>query len=136
VPVVVTGADTPLGAAVVAALCADPARFEVRATVRTRAAVEALARLRIPVAVSDLDDPLRAGAALEGAHTVLHLDPAPLAHVLEAAEDTSVRRVVALAAEPGDGGGLPDVEVVVVAGDRSRADPSVVAALLAADRRA
>jgi uncharacterized protein YbjT (DUF2867 family) len=134
VPVVVTGADTPLGAAVVAALRADPA-IEVRATVRTRVAAEALAPLRIPVAVSDLDDPLRAGAALEGAHTVLHLDPAPLAHVLEAAEDTSVRRVVLLAAEPTYAGST-DFEVVVVVGDRARADPEVIAALLAADRRA
>jgi uncharacterized protein YbjT (DUF2867 family) len=134
VPVVVTGADSPLGAAVVAALRLDPA-IEVRATVRTGAAAAALAPLRIPVAVSDLDDPFRAGAAFEGAHTVVHLDPAPLMHVLEAAEDTSVRRVVLLSAEPRYAGS-PDVEIVVVTGDAAYADPEVVDAILEADRRA
>ena len=134
VPVVVTGADTPLGRAVLAALLRDP-RIEVRATTRTRAAADALSPRRVPTAVTDLEDPLRAGAAFEGAHTVVHLDPAPLEHVLEAAEDTSVRRVVVIhpAAHPTRTDAL---EVVVVPGDADRAEPAVVAAIVAADRRA
>ena len=135
VPVVVTGADTPLGAAVLAALRRDP-RIEVRATVRTRSAADALiARWRLPVAVSDLYDPLRAGAAFEGAHTVVHLDPAPLEHVLDAAEDTAVRRVVVLH-DAGTADDLRGLEIVVVPGDAGRADTHVVESILAADRRA
>jgi len=139
-PVVVTGADSPLGAAVVAALCSDPL-VEVRATVRRREAVRALAAQGAVVAVSDLADPRRAGAVLEGAHTVVHLDPAPLDHVLEAADGTSVRRLVlvlpaatteasvsAAAAEIG-------IEAEFVTGSAAVADAGVVAAVLEADRR-
>ena len=135
VPVVVTGADTPLGTAVVEVLRGDGA--EVRATVRTRAAAAQVPR---PVAVMDLSDPLRFGAVLEGAHTVVHLDPAPMHWVVEAAEDTSVRRLVLIrpVGMPG-----PDVsaatteglEVVVLAGDVSRVDPVLVRSIVEADRR-
>ena len=139
VPVVVTGADTPLGAAVVAAL--RGAGVEVRATVRARSAA---AGLPPPVAVMDLSDPLRFGAVLEGAHTLVHLDPAPLDHVIEAAEDTSLRRLVLV--RPGGVAGAAEepvklvelvglVELVVVTGSPSSADPAVVTAVVAADRR-
>jgi uncharacterized protein YbjT (DUF2867 family) len=140
VPVVVTGADTPLGRAVVAALRADG--VDVRATVRERSGRAGLAP---PVAVMDLSDPLRFGAVLEGAHTLVHLDPAPLDHVLDAAEDTTLRRLVlvggAVTAVPGtavpgtgaSGGG--DLQVVHVTGDAAVADRAVVAAVVEADRR-
>jgi uncharacterized protein YbjT (DUF2867 family) len=131
VPVVVTGADTPLGAAVVAAL--RGAGVEVRATVRTRVAA---ASLPPPVAVMDLSDPLRFGAVLEGAHTLVHLDPAPLDHVVEAAEDTSLRRLVLVRPSGGPAADVDEpLEVVLVEGDPLTADPAVVSAVVEADRR-
>jgi uncharacterized protein YbjT (DUF2867 family) len=100
-PVVVTGADQLLGRAVALELAAGVG--EVRATVRTRAAIGELRAAGIRVAGSDLSDPLRLGAVLEGAHTVLHLDRGPDGRgspgdtwewLLEAAQDTDVRRIV------------------------------------------
>jgi hypothetical protein len=83
----------------------------------------------------------RLGAVLEGAHTVVHLDrPAETADLLvDAADGTSVRRVVAVAAdvlEPPPAYGA--LEVVVVPADPAGepADPAAVAAVLAADARA
>lgn len=100
-PVIVTGADQPLGRAVVLELAGRGG--EVRATVRSRSAAGALRAIGVRVSVGDLSDPLRLGAALEDAHTVLHLDRGPDGHgspgdtwewLIEAAQDTGVRRIV------------------------------------------
>ncbi|WP_267594408.1 NAD(P)H-binding protein [Carbonactinospora thermoautotrophica] len=135
-PVVVTGADRPLGRAVVAALLRAGAA-EVRATVRSRAAVADLAVLGVRVAVSDLVDPLRLGAVLEGAHTVIHLDDpaATWDYLLEAAEDTGLRRIVTVGAP---GAGPPDpgsYDLVLVRCAVHEPAPALVNALVAADQR-
>jgi hypothetical protein len=137
VPVVVTAADSPLGRAVVNALLAERAG-EVRATVRDRAAAAELIGLGVRTAVSDLVDPRRFGAVLEGAHTVVHLDrPSetwPL--LVEAASDTGLRRVVTVLDLGEDLPPAVGYELVVIrTADRS-ARPELVAALLDADRRA
>jgi nucleoside-diphosphate-sugar epimerase len=154
VPVVVTGADQPLGAAVVDALLAAGAGaagggvggVEVRATVRDRSAVPGLVRRGVRTAVSDLVDPQRFGAVLEGAHTVIHLDaadpdgrgPGPVGTwdlLLDAAEDTGLRRVVTVC---GPGTPVPEAgpyHLVVVRAAGYRPVPALVAALVEADRR-
>jgi uncharacterized protein YbjT (DUF2867 family) len=134
-PVVVTGADRPLGRAVTRALAAQG--LEVRATVREAPAAVALRALGVPVSVGDLSDPLRFGAVLEGAYTVIHLDdPAGTWEwLLDAAEDTGIRRIVTVlpkdAVRPDPGG----YELIVVAGRLDDDSDPLVAALLAADRR-
>jgi len=136
VPVVVTGADTPLGRAVVDALLAGEAG-EVRATVRDRAAVQSLAALGVPAAVTDLEDAMRFGAVLEGAHTVIHLDD-PLGTwdlLLDAAEETGLRRIVTVlpgAAALPDAGGY---DLAVVRTDDLRPRAALVRALVSADAR-
>ena len=139
-PVVVTGAHTALGRAVLAALRTAGAP-EIRATVPDPAAAVSIRALGVPTAASDLSDPLTTGAVLEGAHTVVHLhNPAQTYGWLrEAAEGTSVRRVVMVVregAEPPVGTGSDPWELVVLTGDVGQADPALVAAILAADRRA
>ena len=136
-PVVVTGADGPLGAAVVAAFLACGEEIELRATVRDRAAVAPLVAAGVRTAVSDLVDPLRLGAVLEGAHTVVHLDdPAGTWELLlDAAEDTGVRRLVTVLPP---GAAAPDAgpyELVVLRDAPDAPDAALVAAVLAADRR-
>jgi hypothetical protein len=140
-PVVVTGADSPLGAAVVAAfLAAAPAgeQVELRATVRDRSAAAPLVAAGVRTAVSGLDDPLRLGAVFEAAHTVVHLDdPAGTWDLLlEAAEDTGVRRLLTVlppgAPEPEAG----PYELVVLRPAEGTPERTVAAALVAADRRA
>ncbi|MDP9397322.1 MAG: NAD(P)H-binding protein [Actinomycetota bacterium] len=142
-PVVVTGADAPLGRAVALALAATGS--DVRATVRSRAAVADLLAQGVRTAVSDLVDPLRLGAVLENAHTVVHLDGlhldsnAPLATldlVVDAAEDTSVRRLVTVAPAGAALPAMPPYEVVLVRTASPAPRPALVAALLAADARA
>jgi uncharacterized protein YbjT (DUF2867 family) len=133
VPVVVTGADEPLGAAVVEALLAAGAP-EVRATVSTRAAVRPLVERGVRTAVSDLVDPERLGAVLAGAHTVVHLaGPVPLATlglVLDAAQDSGLRRLVTVGAGPPAALVVPDgLELVLLDGS------DLVAAAVQADRR-
>jgi nucleoside-diphosphate-sugar epimerase len=149
--VVVTGADQPLGRAVVAALLAAGAA-EVRATVRDRSAARSLVERGVRTAVSDLVDPLRLGAVIEGAHTVIHLDGAePVAGwdlLLDAADGTGVRRLVTVC---GPGADLPpaseEYQVVVVrtafpaagsgpdSGPDSGPPAALVRALVEADRR-
>lgn len=141
-PVVVTGADGALGAAVVHALlvaseqAAEP--LELRATVRDRAAAGPLLAAGVRTAVSDLVDPTRFGAVLDGAHTVVHLDDPALTWdlLLEAAEDTGLRRIVTVldpaAPEPVATG----YELVVLRHPAAAPpDPALVAAVLEADRR-
>lgn len=132
-PVVVTAADGPLGRAVVTALRARG--VEVRAVVPAPEGRAALAGLGARTAVCDLDDGVRLGAVLGGAHTLVHLDrPASTADlVLDAAEGTSLRRVVAVARGPVPAYG--PLELVVVPGDLGEADAGVVAAVVAADAR-
>jgi len=136
VPVVVTAADRLLGRAVVEALLAEGS-VEVRATVRDRAAAPDLIALGVRTAVSDLVDPRRFGAVLEGAHTVVHLDdpPATWELLLEAATDTGLRRIVTVL-DPADEvpPAAPYELVVIRTGDPSPR-PDLVAALLDADRR-
>ena len=138
-PVVLTGAHTALGRAVLGALRAAGVP-EIRATVPDPAAAAAIRALGVPTAVSDLSDPLTTGAVLEGAHTVVHLDnPAQtFGWLRDAAEGTSVRRVVTVVregAEPPVGTGSDPWELLVLTGDVRRADPALVAAILAADQR-
>ncbi len=115
-PVVVTGADGPLGAAVLAAFLAGADRVELRATVRDRGAVGALVAAGVRTAVSDLEDPTRFGAVLEGAHTVVHLDD-PLAtwdFLLDAAEDTGLVRVVTVLDPSARAPDAPGYDLVVL----------------------
>ena len=135
---VVTGADRPLGRAVVETLLARGVP-EVRATVRARARVPELIGMGVRTAVTDLVDPQRFGAVLEGAHTVIHLDPEdPLDSwdlLLEAAADTGLRRIVTLClpsrVPPAECG----YELVVVRTASVRPSRWLVAALVEADRR-
>ncbi|MET7298724.1 NAD(P)H-binding protein [Embleya sp. NPDC005575] len=152
-PVVVTGADQPLGRAVALELAASGG--EVRATVRDRGAVGALRAAGIRVAVSDLCDPARLGAVLEGAHTVVHLDRGAdgdgspgdtWGWLLEAAEGTDLQRIVTVLPQPptrprareGEWG----YELIIrqlPAGGADRPgypDPALVHELVEADRRA
>jgi hypothetical protein len=141
-PVVVTGADGPLGAAVVAGFLveavgrAEP--LELRATVRDRLLVPPLVAAGVRTAVSDLVDPARFGAVLEGAHTVVHLDD-PAATwdlLLDAAEDTGLRRIVTVLDPACPAPTAPGYELVVLLHPSGRAaDPALIAAVLAADRR-
>jgi NAD(P)-dependent dehydrogenase (short-subunit alcohol dehydrogenase family) len=148
-PVVVTGADYPLGRAVALELAAGVG--EVRATVRTRAAVGALRAAGIRVAVTDLSDPLRLGAVLDGAHTVLHLDRGPDGHgspgdtwewLLEAAQDTDLQRIVTVLPQPSGRTVVRGYELIVCrfpeqADDRpEKVDRALVRELIEADRRA
>jgi uncharacterized protein YbjT (DUF2867 family) len=139
VPVVLTGAHTALGQAVLAALRTAGVP-EIRVTVPDPAAAAASRALGVPTAVSDLSDPLTTGAVLEGVHTVVHLqNPAQTYGWLrEAAEGTSVRRVVTvlpMGAEPPSGTESDPWETVLLTGEVGAADPALVAAILAADRR-
>jgi uncharacterized protein YbjT (DUF2867 family) len=137
VPVVVTAADRPLGRAVVEALLAQGS-VEVRATVRDRAVAAELIALGVRTAVSDLVDPLRFGAVLEGAHTVVHLDDpsATWDLLIDAAADTGLRRIVTVL-HPGDEvlPAEPYELVVIRADDNGSPRRELVAALLDADRR-
>jgi len=135
VPVVVTAAENPLGRLVVARLLADGA--EVRAVVE-----RPTDDLGVPTALAAWDDPERLGAVLEQAHTVVHLAALKrIPDLLEAAEDTGIRRIVvvtrnAVAALDG----VP-YEVVVVPDTRRRfrtkpgALERLADAVVAADRR-
>lgn len=138
-PVVVTGADLPLGCALVLAL-AEAGVPDLRAVVRDPRAAAPLRAAGVRVAAGDLSDPLRLGAVLEDAYTVVHLDVGPdgtgdpretWAWLLEAAEDTGLRRVVTVlppdTAVP-DGG---PYEVVVVPGAITRPGAKVPAGLVA-----
>lgn len=100
-PVVVTGADTPLGALVINRLVGHG--LDLRATVDNREAVQPLVDRRVKTAVSDLVDAERFGAVVEGAHTVIHLRGggagdilAGLDDVLAALPDSGVERIVTL----------------------------------------
>jgi uncharacterized protein YbjT (DUF2867 family) len=106
VPVVVTGADTPLGELVVSALSEES--IDLRATVDDRGAVAGLVAAGVKTAVSDLVDTERFGAVVEGAHTVVHLRGSGagavldgVADVLAALPDSGVRRVVTIAGVSG-----------------------------------
>ena len=106
VPVVVTGADTPLGALVIAALSGQG--IDLRATVDDRGAVPGLVASGVKTAVSDLVDTERFGAVVEGAHTVIHLRGEGagavldgIVDVLAALPDSGVERVVTLAGVAG-----------------------------------
>lgn len=140
-PVVVIGADLPLGRGLVLAL-AERGVPDVRAVVAERGAAAALRAAGVRVAVGDLSDPVRLGAVLEDAYTVVHLARDPLdtwAWLLEAAEDTGLRRVVTVlpeGVEPPEGGAY---EVVVVRGaipgPGGVPTPGLVEALAEADSR-
>ncbi|NUU23421.1 MAG: NAD(P)H-binding protein, partial [Streptomycetaceae bacterium] len=149
-PVVVTGADQPLGRALALAL-AERGVPDVRAVVRDRGAAPALRTAGVRVSVGDLSDPLRIGAVLEGAHTVVHLDGSdtggtpgggPLATwewLVEAAEGTGLRRIVTVLPQGSEPPQNPAYQTVFLPGEIPRpgaaADPALVAALIEADRR-
>lgn len=148
-PVVVTGADQPLGRAVAFELAASGA--EVRATVRDPGAVGALRAAGLRVSVGDLSDPLRLGAVLEGAHTVLHLDRGAdgagspgdtWEWLLEAAEGTDLQRIVTVLPHPPTLSHARGYELIIrrlPTGDAEGPgypDPALVRELVEADRRA
>ncbi|WTW97419.1 NAD(P)H-binding protein [Streptomycetaceae bacterium NBC_01309] len=150
-PVVVIGADRPLGAALVLALV-DLGVPDLRAVVRDRSHAPALRAAGVRVSVGDLSDPLRLGAVLEGAHTVVHLDAGPEGSggpldtwdwLLEAAEDTGLARIVTVVEDdrvlPDQGGYdvvfLPSGVTRSSGGTTDAVDPALVSALIEADRR-
>jgi uncharacterized protein YbjT (DUF2867 family) len=101
-PVVVTGADTPLGALVMDRLIGPG--LDLRATVDRRDAVQPLVDRGVKTAVSDLVDTERFGAVLENAHTVIHLRGggsgqmlSGIPDVIAALPDSGVERIVTLA---------------------------------------
>lgn len=101
-PVVVTGADEPVGRGVVLALAGRG--YDVRATVRRASAVPELVARGVRTATWDEGhDVERLGAVVEAAHTVIHLRGGArdtlfsLPDVLAAVEDSGVRRIVTLA---------------------------------------
>jgi nucleoside-diphosphate-sugar epimerase len=101
VPVVVTGADTPIGRLVVRRLSGQG--LDLRATVDSRDAVRPLVEAGVKTAVSDLVDTERFGGVVEGAHTVIHLRGGNafvmlqgIPDVLAALPDSGVERVVTL----------------------------------------
>jgi uncharacterized protein YbjT (DUF2867 family) len=145
-PVVVTGADRPLGRALVRHLAAAGVP-DLRAVVRDPHRAAPLRAADARVSVGDLSDPLRLGAVLEGAYTVVHLDAGPDGGgspldtwdwLLDAAEDTGLRRIVTVL-PPGTAAPESPYETVVVPGPETAPDadpdPALVAALAAADRR-
>lgn len=125
-PVVVTGGDEPLGAAVLAAL---QGTGELRAVVSTRSAQRALVQVGVRAALVGLDDVDTLAAVMTGAHTVVHAagpEPADtLPAVREAAGRVRVVRVVVVSAVAVERPGL----VVVAPG------PDAVAEVLRADDR-
>lgn len=105
-PVVVTGADSPLGTLVLERLVGQG--LDLRATVDNPALVRTWVDRGVRTAVSELLDTERFAAVLEGAHTVLHLRGAGdgslggrcldgLDDVVAALPDSGVARVVTLA---------------------------------------
>lgn len=123
-PVVVTGADEPLGRAVVDALRARPG--EVRAVVASRAGQRALVPLGVRTARCDLDDVDVLAAVLAGAHTVVHAAGPEPADTLPAVQEAcAAAGVVRLLVVTG-----ADVPGAVPPG------PDAVAHVLAADDRA
>ena len=136
-----TGADESLGAAVVAALLAEGVP-EIRATVAVRTAANALVERGVRTAALDVAtaDAERLGAVVDGAHTVIHVAgecPArTLLQVLEAVEETTVRRVVVPAAPSQFGASTTATSAEVLVVDAGLPRDALVAALLAADRRA
>ncbi|HZG95125.1 MAG TPA: hypothetical protein VEZ46_10470 [Mycobacteriales bacterium] len=113
-PVVVTGADTPLGRLVVGRLAGQG--LDLRATVESRDAVRPLVDLGVKTAVSDLVDAERFGGVVEGAHTVIHLRGVSAHLVLDGVPDV-------VAALPGSG-----VErIVTISGFGHEAHPSLAA---------
>jgi nucleoside-diphosphate-sugar epimerase len=159
-PVVVSGADQPLGRAVVLALLASGAG-EVRATVAAQAAVADLVGRGVRTAVCEVTDPYRFGGVLADAHTLVHcarpkntmaqeyleassilaspqvsgepLDTLP--DVLAAAEDSGLRRIVTVSSPDHV---IPDrvpYELVVVRTIDPAPSPELVGALVDADRR-
>jgi hypothetical protein len=100
VPVVVTGADEPVGALVLDRLVGQG--LDLRATVTARGAVAPLVARGVKTAVSDLVDTERFGAVIEDAHTVIHVRGLlsaveTLPDVVAALPDSGVARVVTLA---------------------------------------
>lgn len=158
-PVVVSGADQPLGRAVVLALLDTAA--EVRATVTERAAVSELVGLGVRTAVCDITDPYRFGAVLEDAHTLVHCawpentseqprvdDPSePVSHqvsaepldtmadVLAAADGSGLRRIVTVSSPDHLIPERVPYELVVVRTIVRAPTPELVGALVDADRR-
>lgn len=149
-PVVVTGADRPLGRALVRHL-AEAGVPDLRAVVRDARRAAPLRAAGARVSVGDLSDPLRLGAVLEGAYTVVHLDTGPDGTgspldtwdwLLDAAEDTGLRRIVTVLPPGARRPESPYETVVVPASEAetgiepgSEPDPALIAALAAADRR-
>lgn len=150
-PVVVTGADRPLGGALVLALL-ERGVPDLRAVVRDRAYAPALRAAGVRVSVGDLSDPLRLGAVLEGAHTVVHLDIGPDGRgkpldtwewLLDAAEDTGLHRIVTVVEEDHQMPDKGDYDVVLLPGRITRSsgdathsvDAALVSALIEADGR-
>ncbi|MEO6714624.1 MAG: NAD(P)H-binding protein [Mycobacteriales bacterium] len=100
-PVVVTGADSPLGELVIDRLAGRG--LDLRATVDSRDAVQPLVDRGVKTAVSDLVDTERFGAVLEDAHTIIHLRGVDAARILAgvpdviaALPDSGVERIVTL----------------------------------------
>ncbi len=158
-PVVVSGADQPLGRAVALALAASDA-VDVRATVLDRAAVAELAGRGVRAAVCDVTDEYRFGAVLANAHTLIHLAwpatlqsgtpdaggsspagaqvrPEPLdtlPAVLAAAQSSGLRRIVTVSSPDRL---IPDrapCELVVMRTIDPAPTPELVGALVEADR--
>lgn len=148
-PVIVVGADTPIGGAIVAALLARGG--EIRAVVTDPAAGAALRRQGAKVAVGDLSDGSHVAAAAYDAFTAVLVEAsakdgrqlsfaadvtAVLSGWVDALREASVRRAIWVGNPPLSlvGGSAPEVTVVVAAERTTREVAGEVADLNDRDR--
>ena len=146
-PVIVVGADTPPGRAIVPRLAATGG--EVRAFVSSEASATTLRSLGVKVAVGDLSDDSHVAAAAHGAFcAVLVLAAAADGRLLafaapaavpagwlRAVSVAGVRRVIVVGEAPGVGAGdITEIRIVPTAGSTPDEVATAVAALDEADR--
>ena len=127
VPVVVVGADTPTGRAVVEALLAEGVP-DLRATVATRAGQRELVPLGVRTALVEPENADHLASVLQDAHTAVLTGPVPLPVVAAACADAGIALLVVVGeSRPPEA----SYDVVLVADG-----PDAPAAVVAADRAA
>lgn len=145
-PVIVIGADHPIGQAIVGRLTTSGG--EVRAFVTDRDRGELMRSAGIKVAIGDVSDGSHVGGAAIGAHTAILVVPAaadgrdPAFAAVEEVPDVwaramagaGVTRVIAVGDDPVPLAGIPETASVSVTGRSPGEIAEAVAALEGADR--